>query len=108
MRRKKKSDQLRKIIYIFLVYKILIISIAYASYILIPENFTRRKNSDTPLLDPFAQLDARAYLDIAKNGYNAGFDIHKITQVKKLGSTREVGKPKIVELKQDPARSFPL
>ncbi len=73
MRRKKKSDQLRKIIYIFLVYKILIISIAYASYILIPENFTRRKNSDTPLLDPFAQLDARAYLDIAKNGYNADF-----------------------------------
>lgn len=68
-----RKNELKKIIYIFLIYKILIISVAYTSY-LIPEEFTRRKHSDLPILDPFAQLDARAYLDIAKNGYNAEFN----------------------------------
>ncbi len=68
-----RKNEIRKVVYIFLIYKILIISIAYAAY-LIPEEFTNRKHSDTTLLDPFAQLDARAYLDIAKNGYNAEFN----------------------------------
>ena len=68
-----KKDAL-KIIAVFIVYKIIVISIAYMSYAIIPEELTRRKHSDTPLLDPFAQLDARAYLDIAKNGYNAEFN----------------------------------
>ncbi len=62
----------KKIIGIFIIYKILIISVAYASW-LVPEEITRRKHSDS-LFDPFAQLDARAYLDIAKNGYNAEFN----------------------------------
>ncbi len=68
-----KKKELKRLVYIFLLYKIIIISIAYTSYAIIPEEASRRKHSD-PLLDPFAQLDARAYLDIAKNGYNAEFN----------------------------------
>ncbi len=64
----------KKIAAIFIIYKILVLTVAYGSYALIPEDLTKRKHSDTPWLDPFAQLDARAYLDIAKNGYNAEFN----------------------------------
>ena len=71
---KISKRDLKKIITVFVIYKILIISIAYGSYAFIPEDLTRRKHSDFTLLDPFAQLDARAYLDIAKNGYNAEFN----------------------------------
>ena len=68
-----KKNDVKKIIGIFIIYKILIISVAYSAW-LIPEELTIRKHSDVALLDPFAQLDARAYLDIAKNGYNAEFN----------------------------------
>jgi len=70
---KIKKNDVKKIIGIFIIYKILIISVAYSAW-LIPEDLTIRKHSDVALLDPFAQLDARAYLDIAKNGYNIEFN----------------------------------
>src|SRR3989338_3306300 len=71
---KIKKKDLKKIITIFVIYKVLIISVAYLSYVIIPEDITRRRHSDLSFLDPFAQLDARAYLDIAKNGYNEEFN----------------------------------
>lgn len=67
--------ELKKIITLFLIYKVLILTVGTAAHVFVPDDIARRKaESPNPLLNAFAQLDARAYLDIAKNGYNTHFN----------------------------------
>lgn len=65
----------RTVLAIFLVAKILVFVAGYAAYFYIsPELSSRKMVVDNPLLNPWAQFDGRAYLDIAKNGYNYNFN----------------------------------
>jgi hypothetical protein len=65
----------RKAITVFVLIKILVIASGYIGYFLIPAELSSRKYiTDNPLTNPWAQYDGKAYLDIAKNGYNAQFD----------------------------------
>ena len=65
----------RKVLIIFLIAKILVLSVGIISHYFIPEDLTYRKTvTDNIFLNPWAQLDSQAYLDIAKNGYNPEFN----------------------------------
>ncbi len=69
-----KDTELKKILAIFIAIKITIIIIGLAAHLLIPAEYTQRqKITDNIFLNPWAQYDGRAYLDIAKNGYNSEF-----------------------------------
>lgn len=69
-----KAKEFQKIILIFLIIKIIIIATGFAAYNFIPEEYAKRQRiTDSDLLNPWAQYDGNAYLDIAKNGYNSDF-----------------------------------
>lgn len=69
-----KEKEFRKVIYIFLIMKLFVIAVAVSIQFIIPAEITHtQKVSDSWFLNPFAQYDSTAYLDIAKNGYNADF-----------------------------------
>ncbi len=64
----------RKVLLLFIIVKIVVFSAGVLGQ-LIPEEITHRQHrSDSPLLNPWAQHDAGAYIDIAKNGYNSEFN----------------------------------
>lgn len=65
----------RIVLAIFIISKLLVLTAGYAGYFMIPEeNSFRKLITDNELLNPWAQYDGRAYLDIAENGYRADFD----------------------------------
>ncbi len=67
---------LKKILVIFIVYKILILSFATASYYAVPEQFSHKNTElQNPLIRPWHQFDTRAYLDIATMGYNYEYGV---------------------------------
>jgi Gpi18-like mannosyltransferase len=69
-----RDKTFRKVVLVFLLIKISIIVIGIAAYVLIPKELTHRQMvTENPFLNPWAQYDAQAYLDIAKNGYNIQF-----------------------------------
>lgn len=64
----------RKSFYIFSLSKIIIIIVGILATLLIPAAVTHRQAvTENWFLNAWAQYDARAYLDIAQNGYNAQF-----------------------------------
>lgn len=59
---------------LFLSAKVLLMIVASGSYFFIPQEFTSRQlRTGSALLDPWAQYDAEAYVDIAEHGYNGAF-----------------------------------
>ncbi len=69
-----KEKEFRKVIYLFIIAKIFVIAIAVSIQFIVPEEITHtQKISGSWFLNPFAQYDSTAYLDIAKNGYNSQF-----------------------------------
>ncbi len=55
---------------IFIVIKLLVFFTGFGAQAFIPEEITNRKDvTDNIFLNPWAQYDARIYLDIAQNGY---------------------------------------
>lgn len=69
-----KDPELKKILVIFIAIKVSILIIGLAAHMLIPAEYTQRqKITDNVFLNPWAQYDGRAYLDIAKNGYSSEF-----------------------------------
>ena len=70
------DDGLKKILVIFIVYKILMLSFATASYYAVPEQFSHKNTElQNPLISPWHQFDTRAYLDIATKGYNYEYGV---------------------------------
>ena len=70
-----KDPFYRKTIIFFIIVKIVIFSVGVLGQVYIQEDITHRQHrSDNILLNPWAQHDAGAYLDIAKNGYNPDFN----------------------------------
>ena len=69
-----KDEGFRKAIYIFIIAKMLVISVGYAGYFLVPAEDSSRKQITGVLMNPWAQYDGRAYLDVAQNGYNSAFN----------------------------------
>lgn len=70
-----RDKTLKKLIITFLLIKIMIISIGITTQYMIPSEYTKRHlNIDNPILNPWTQYDAEAYLDIAKNGYNSNLN----------------------------------
>jgi len=65
---------LRKVVYLFLLIKIIIFTIGVSSQFIPIELTHRQIRSDNIFLNPWAQYDAGAYLDIAKNGYNSEYN----------------------------------
>ena len=64
----------RKIVAIFVIYKLFVIFIAVGTQFFVPSDITHtEKVTDNLFLNPFAQYDATAYLDIAENGYRNNF-----------------------------------
>ncbi|MBI4162588.1 MAG: hypothetical protein HY513_02805 [Candidatus Aenigmarchaeota archaeon] len=64
----------KKSICIFSASKILILVVGILATLLIPIELTHRQTAiDNWFLNSWAQYDARAYLDIAENGYNSQF-----------------------------------
>lgn len=64
----------RRVIIIFLIMKALVILIAVGTQFFVPSELTHTQRvTDNLFLNPFAQYDSTAYLDIAQNGYNAEF-----------------------------------
>ena len=69
-----QEKDFRKVIYLFILTKIFVIAIAVSVQFFVPADITHtQKISDNVFLNPFAQYDSTAYLDIAKNGYNGEF-----------------------------------
>ncbi len=69
-----KEKDFRKIIILFIVYKFFVILIAVGTQFFIPREITHTQIiTDNIFLNPFAQYDATAYLDVAKNGYRGDF-----------------------------------
>ncbi len=69
-----RDPELKRILVIFLILKVVIISIGLAAHVLIPAEYAKRQAvTDNVLLNPWAQYDGQAYLDIARNGYNSQF-----------------------------------
>ncbi len=70
----KIDKELRKSIYIFSASKALILIVGILATLFVPVELTHRQTAvDNWFLNAWAQYDARAYLDIAENGYNAEF-----------------------------------
>lgn len=69
-----KDGDFRKVVCLFIIAKIFVIAIAVSIQFIVPAEITHtQKISDNVFLNPFAQYDSTAYLDIAKNGYNGQF-----------------------------------
>ena len=70
----RQDADFRKSFYIFSLSKIIILVIGILATLLIPAAVTHRQIvTENWFLNAWAQYDARAYLDIAQNGYNAQF-----------------------------------
>ena len=70
-----QNRNFRIVITVFLAAKILALATGYTAYFSIdPSVSSRMYVTDSPYLNPWAQFDGRAYLDIAKNGYNDEFN----------------------------------
>src|SRR3989338_3598270 len=70
----RQDADFRKSFYIFSLSKIIILVIGILATLLIPAAVTHRQIvTENWFLNAWAQYDARAYLDIAENGYNAEF-----------------------------------
>ena len=70
-----KDKTFRRVITIFIIAKILVITTGFLAHYLIPVESTNRQiRSDNIFLNPWAQYDAGAYLDIAENGYNMEYN----------------------------------
>ena len=68
------DPEFRKSVYIFSASKALIIIVGILATLLIPIELTHRQPVlDNWFLNAWAQYDAKAYLDIAENGYDAEF-----------------------------------
>lgn len=66
--------EFRKTAYLFLIAKIFVIALAVSVQFFVPAEITHtQKITDNVFLNPFAQYDSTAYLDIAQNGYNQQF-----------------------------------
>src|SRR3989344_9569893 len=64
----------KKSFYIFSLSKILVLVVGILATLLIPSAVTHRQAvTENWFLNAWAQYDARAYLDIAQNGYNPQF-----------------------------------
>ena len=69
----KEDGNFRKAIALFVAVKIILLLVAASSQ-LIPAGLTQRQERDGNMfINPWAQYDAAAYVDIAMNGYNAAF-----------------------------------
>ncbi len=68
-----KDKEFIKILIIFLIFKLIIIGVATSSLLIPREYVSQKEHIDGTFLNLFAQYDSRAYLDIAKNGYNKEF-----------------------------------
>jgi len=71
---KRSSVESKKVAAAFVIAKLLVISVGIIATFLIPAEITGRIHvTDNEFLNAWAQYDARAYLDIAENGYNYDF-----------------------------------
>lgn len=78
LRELASNRDFRKVFYIFLLAKAFVIAIAVGTQFFVPEEITHTEMiTDNIFLNPFAQYDATAYLDIAENGYRADFGEYK-------------------------------
>ena len=69
-----KEREFRRILYAFLIMKVFVIVLAVSIQFVVPAEITHTQHvTDNRFLNPFAQYDSTAYLDIAKNGYNGNF-----------------------------------
>ena len=74
-----KDKDFRKIVIIFIICKIFVVSIAVGTQFFVPATLVHtEKVTNNIFLNPFAQYDATAYLDIAENGYRENFSVYKI------------------------------
>ncbi len=70
------DGELKKILVIFLVYKILILSLGTVSYYMVPDEISHKNAElENPLTRPWHQFDTRAYLNIATHGYNYEYGV---------------------------------
>lgn len=68
----------RKVFIIFVIAKLFVIAIAAGTQFFVPAELTHtQKVTDNLFLNPFAQYDSTAYLDIAENGYRSDFGEYK-------------------------------
>ena len=65
------DNDLKKILVLFLVYKIFILSLGTVSYYILPDDISHKNTElQNPITRPWHQFDTRAYMNIAENGYN--------------------------------------
>ena len=65
------DKDLKKILVVFFVYKILILSLGTVSYYMVPDDISHKNTElENPLTRPWYQFDTRAYMNIAEKGYN--------------------------------------
>ncbi|MBI2971128.1 MAG: hypothetical protein HYY37_01770 [Candidatus Aenigmarchaeota archaeon] len=69
-----QDEHFVKALTLFLTVKLALIVIASASHVLLPLEMTHRQaRAESLLINPWAQYDAAAYVDIAQRGYNSQF-----------------------------------
>ncbi len=70
----KLSTDFKKVLIYFVLYKVLVLSVGFsAQFIFAAETVHTQHITDNIFLNPWAQYDSTAYLDIAKNGYTSSF-----------------------------------
>ncbi len=74
-----RRKDFQKVVLLFVIYKIFVISIAFSAQFIIPPAISHTQQmTDNIFLNPFAQYDGTAYLYIAQNGYTNDFgEIHQ-------------------------------
>jgi len=69
-----REREFRRIIIVFLIAKLFVVAIAVGTQFAVPAELVHtEKITDNIFLNPFAQYDSTAYLNIAENGYNTNF-----------------------------------
>src|SRR3989338_4886803 len=69
-----KEKEFRRVILLFILVKIFVVAIAISVQFIVPPEITHTQKITNWVLNPFAQYDSTAYLDIAQNGYNQAFN----------------------------------
>ena len=74
-----KDKDFRKVLIVFAICKIFVITIAVGTQFFIPADITHtEKVTDNIFLNPFAQYDSTAYLYIAERGYTSDFGSYHV------------------------------
>lgn len=74
-----KDKDFQKVVAVFLICKIFVIFVAFGTQFFVSQSMTHTEHvTDNIFLNPFAQYDATAYIDIAEHGYREGFGAYNV------------------------------